>query len=114
MKPLEESEVIKELSLIRYHQRLIVEMLARSDKEFYKLIIYYGLSEIEVQEFYDLCESLNMDLEVQKAEGFVYYHPLYRQFLERLNKKLSAKEVIHACISQKLYLTLMAELENYI
>lgn len=113
MKPLEESEVLKELSLIRYHQRLIVDMLDRSDKDFYKLIIFYGLSEVEVKEFFDLCESLSMELEEQKAEGFVYYHPLYRQFLERLNKKLSAKEVIHACISQKLYLTLMVELENY-
>lgn len=110
---MEESEVLKELSLIRYHQRLIVDMLDRSDKDFYKLIIFYGLSEVEVKEFFDLCDSLSMELEEQKAEGFVYYHPLYRQFLERLNKKLSAKEVIHACISQKLYLTLMVELENY-
>jgi hypothetical protein len=114
VKPLDESEVLKELSLIRYHQRLIIDMLDRSDKEFYKLIVYYRLSEEEVKEFFHLCESLNMELEEQKAEGFVYYHPLYRQFLERLNKKLTAREVIHACISQKLYLTLMAELENYI
>jgi hypothetical protein len=114
VRPLEESEVLRELSLLRYHQRLIVEMLDRPDKEFYKLVIYYGLTEVEVKEFFDLCESLNMKLEEQKAEGFVYFHPLYRLFLERLNKKLSAKEVIHACISQKLYKPLMAELENYL
>jgi hypothetical protein len=114
VKPMEDSEVLKELSILRYHQRLIVEMLDRSDKEFYKLVIYYGLSEVEVKEFFDLCERLNMELEAQKAEGFVYFHPLYRLFLERLNIKLSAKEVIHACISQKLYKTLMEELGNYI
>lgn len=111
---MEESEVVKELALIRYHQRLLIELLDKSDKDLYKLIIYYGLSEKEVQELMNLCEKLNIELQEQKAEGFVYYHPLYRQFVDQLNSKLSAKEVIHACISQKLYLTLMKELENYL
>jgi hypothetical protein len=110
---LEESEVLRELALIRYHQRLIVDMLAHSNSEFFKLVIYYGLTEEEVQEFYKLCDDLNMELEEQKAEGFVYYHPLYLQFKEALNSKISPKEVIHACISQRMYLPLMEELQKY-
>lgn len=111
---LEESEVLKKLTNIQYHQRLIVEMLEKSDKEFYKLIIKHGLAEEEVQDFYYLCDKLHIELENQKAEGFVYFHPLFKQFSDKLNKALSAKEVIHACISQKLYLPLMKEFQKYI
>jgi arginyl-tRNA synthetase len=114
VKSLEESEVLKRLSLIQYHQRLIVDMLEKSDEHFYKLIIKRGLTEAEVHEIFYLCEKLNIELEEQKAEGFVYYHPLYQQFLENLNKNLVADEVIKACISQKLYLELMNELQKYI
>jgi hypothetical protein len=111
---LAESEVLNELAAIRYHQRLIVQMLEKSDEQFYKLIIKYGLSEEEVQEFYQLCEKMNMELENQKAEGFVYFHPLYHQFKANINSKISADEVIKACINQKLFLDLMNELVKYI
>jgi hypothetical protein len=110
---LEESNVLKELALIRYHQRLIVDMLAHSKSDFSKLVIYYGLMEEEVQDFYKLCDKMNMELEEQKAEGFVYFHPLYLQFKKELNSKLCPKEVIHACISQRMYLSLMEELKKY-
>jgi hypothetical protein len=111
---LEESEILKELSLIKYQQRLIVEMLKKSDEEFYKLIIKYELEEREVQEIYHLFDQLNLELEEQKAEGFVYFHPLYKQFSQHLNKKIAPVEVIHACLKQDIHVTLMKELEKYV
>ncbi|MHC0036798.1 DUF1878 family protein [Pseudoneobacillus sp. C159] len=109
-----ELEFLNELAVIRYHQRLIVQMLEKSDEQFYKLIIKYGLSEAEVHEFYQLCEKMNMELENQKAEGFVYFHPLYHQFKAKINPKLPAVEVIKACITQNIYLDLMHELIKYV
>lgn len=111
---MEESEVIKKLSLIQYHQRLLVSMFEKTEEEFYKLVIVYGLTEEEVLEFYDLCDRLSIELEEQKAEGFVYFHPLYQKFTDLIHQNLSAKEVICACISQKLYLPLMNELQKYV
>jgi hypothetical protein len=111
---MEESEVLKKLSLIQYHQSLIVDMLQKSGEEFSKLVIKQQLSEEDVIEFHSLCENLSNLLQEQKAEGFVYYHPLYSYFADRLPCRLSVKEVIYACISQNLYLPLMDELKKYI
>ncbi|WP_442599077.1 DUF1878 family protein [Neobacillus sp. D3-1R] len=111
---MEESEVLKKLQLIQYHQQLIVSMLEKSKDEFYKLVIKHGLTEEEVYEFFQLCENMSIELEKQKAEGFVYFHPLYQQFSDTLNRKLSIKEVIMACITQNLFLPLMSELKTYI
>ncbi|MFD2443103.1 DUF1878 family protein [Bacillus sp. CGMCC 1.16607] len=114
MNRLEESEVIKQLKVLQYHQSLIVTMLTKSQDEFYKLVIQKGLTEDDVQKFHSKCVHLSIQLEEQKAEGFVYFHPLYLQFLDSLPSNLTAKEVILACISQNLYLTLMTELKNYL
>lgn len=114
MRPLEESEVLKKLKLIQYHQMLIVSMLEKSKDEFNKLVIKHGLMEEEVNEFFQLCERLSIDLEEQKAEGFVNFHPLYQQFSDSLNSKLPVNEVIIACISQNLFLPLMKKLETYL
>lgn len=109
---MEESEVLKNLKLIQYHQSLILHMLSKCHDEFYKLVILRGLTEEEVHGFYQLCSRLSMELEEQKAEGFVYFHPLYQQFKDSLNHKLQVNEVIYACISQNLYLPLMNELKG--
>lgn len=111
---MEESEVLKKLKLIQYHQMLIVSMLEKSKDEFNKLVIKHGLMEEEVNEFFQLCERLSIDLEEQKAEGFVNFHPLYQQFSDSLNSKLPVNEVIIACISQNLFLPLMKKLETYL
>lgn len=111
---MEESEVLQKLRLIQYHQKLIVSMLEKSNDEFYKLVIKNGLMEEEVNDFFQHCEKLSIDLEEQKAEGFVYFHPLYQHFSDSLNRKLSVKEVINACVTQNLFVPLMKELKTYI
>lgn len=111
---MEESEVLKKLAQIQYHQKLIISMINSPCQSFNKLIVEKELSEEEVKEYYQLCERLSIELEEQKAEGFVYFHPLYHMFCSSLNHKLPPKETIHACLAQGLFLTLMGEFKNYI
>ncbi|MBM7715075.1 DUF1878 family protein [Siminovitchia sp. FSL H7-0308] len=95
---------------LEYHQRLLLGMIQHTDKAFDLLVIKYNLSEQEVEGFLELCEKLNKDLKKLKADHFVYYTPLFQEFTTRLNKKLSLKETITACIKQGIYVELMNKL----
>lgn len=72
------------------------------------------MDEKEVQEFFDLCEGLIIEIEKEKAEQFVFHAPLFIEFLYKLNPKLNAKEVIDACIKQNIYIDLMKVLQKNI
>jgi hypothetical protein len=111
---MEETEVLRKLAQIQYHQKLIVSMIHSPNQNFHKLIVENELFEEEVKEFYQLCEKLSIELEEQKAEGFVYFHPLYHMFSTSLNSKLSPTETINACLAQGIFLPLMEEFKNYI
>jgi hypothetical protein len=111
---MEVTEVLRKLAQIQYHQKLIISMIHIPNQCFYKLIVEKELFEEEVKEYYQLCEKLSIELEEQKAEGFVYFHPLYDMFSNLLNPKLSPKETINACIEQGIFLPLMKEFKNYI
>jgi hypothetical protein len=109
-----EDELLERLNRLEYHQSLLLKMVEGSKARFDMLVIEKGLSERDVQIFYKQCEQLSMELEEQKAEGFVYFHPLFNKFQEELHPRLKVEEVIHACILQKLFLLLMDELKRYI
>jgi hypothetical protein len=111
---MNEHELINRINLLEYHQKLLLEMINHPEFDFYKLIIKNGITEYEVQRFYQLCDDLNMKLEEQKAEGFIYFHPLFTEFLSFLPEKFDVKEVIQACCSQGLFLSLMLEFHKYI
>lgn len=100
------------VTLLEYHQRLLLKLLAAPNLEFYRLVIENGLSEQEVQAFYQLCENLNIKMEEQKAEGFIHFHPLFNEFLNLLPKKLDVKKVIQSCLNQHLYEPLFKELNK--
>ncbi|MBP3040449.1 DUF1878 family protein [Bacillaceae bacterium Marseille-Q3522] len=106
-------KIIEKMNRLEYHQSLLLEMIPYSSCPFYRLIIENSLSKNEVEEFHQLCQMLSELLEVQRSEGFVYFKPLYKEFSEKLNKRLPADEVIHACLKQKLYVQLMKVLEKY-
>lgn len=38
----------------------------------------------------------------QKAEGYMYFHPLYKKYSAVVQPKLQPEEVINACESQRL------------
>ncbi|WP_062352246.1 DUF1878 family protein [Bacillus kwashiorkori] len=107
-------EILKRIELLEYHQQLFIRLLTDSKMDFTKLIIEKNLTRQDVEEFHNLCDELHIKWEEQKAEGFVYFHPLMKEFANRLNKKLQVKETIQACINEGLYLELMNEFAKYV
>ena len=81
--------------------------------DFYKLVVENGISENEVKHFFKLCDELSIKLEEQKAEGFVYFHPLFHQLTAALPPTLEMKECLKACENQGLYVPLMQEFLSY-
>ena len=59
-------------------------------------------------------KNLNKEMKKQKADKFVFYAPLFIEFLYRLNPKLEAAEVIDACLLQNIYAELMMVLQKNI
>jgi hypothetical protein len=53
-----------------------------------------------------------MILKEQKAEGYMYIHPLYKKISAIVQPKLQPEEVINACESQGLFLPLMTEFKS--
>lgn len=104
----------EKLSRLEYHQSLLLKMIAHSDDHFYKLVIKNALTKQDVEQFYKQCQALTMALEDQKAEGFVYFQPLFEQFKGALHPNLTVEEVVPACIQQGLFLPLMLEFKKYI
>jgi len=108
------NELLKRIERLEYHERLLVDLLQGSNKLFTKLIISKNLDESEVKEFHRICENLNNKMENQKAEGFLYFHPLLKEFSAKISPKLDISETIHACIEENLYVDLMLELRKYL
>lgn len=98
----------KRLERIEYHQRLLAKCLT-DEFSFTKLIVLKDLSAEEVEEFLKICENLNNELEEQRAEGFVCFHPLLKEFQENLNEKLNLVETVDACLKQRIFPELMGE-----
>ena len=73
-----------------------------------------GLNEQETEKFLALCDKMSIKLEEQKAEGYVYFHPLFEQLSDSLPATLKMDEVIKACLLQNLYEPLFQEFEKYL
>ncbi|MBO0961335.1 DUF1878 family protein [Neobacillus sp. MM2021_6] len=102
------------IQLLEYHQKLLVKLLHNPKQEFYKLVIENSLTEQETEKFLALCDELSMKFEEQKAEGYVYFHPLFERLLASLPANLKMEEVIKACLLQNLYEPLFHEFEKYL
>ena len=107
-------DLLKRIKRIEYHQTLLLKMSQTSTQAFYKLIIEKSLGEEDVKRFQLLCEELNNEWKEQKAEGFVYFHPLFNKLTKKLHPALQTEETIEACIAQGIYLPLMTELKKYL
>ncbi|WP_456271913.1 DUF1878 family protein [Bacillus sp. AK031] len=106
------SELLERIEKLEYQQKLLMEMMPERGYEFYRLVMKYGLSEKEVNGFYQLCEVLNKQCQEQKAEGFVFFAPLFKEFVGNMDPRLPAEEVIEACLAQRLYPFLMEQLKR--
>ncbi|WP_066295064.1 DUF1878 family protein [Bacillus sp. FJAT-29937] len=107
-------EVMKRLNKLEYQQKLLLKVIEDRNLDFFKLIVEKSLAEREVEDFYRICEDLSIELEEQKAEGFVYFHPLYNKFKYSLHKNLEPKEAVQACLKQGLFIPLMNEFVKYL
>lgn len=111
---MNEHELLERISNLEYHQKLLLKLLNDPKLDLYKLIIENGITEQEIKQFYTLCDKMSKKLEEQKAEGYVYFHPLFHELSVSLPYKLNIREVINACLTQKLYLPLFQELVKYL
>ncbi|WP_040204453.1 DUF1878 family protein [Neobacillus jeddahensis] len=111
---VEQDLLLQRINLLEYHQKLLVTLLGNPKLEFYKLIIENGVSKQEIDNFYCLCDQLSVKLAEQKAEGYVYFHPLFDELLASLPVNLKMEAVIKACLKQKLYEPLFQEFNKYL
>lgn len=111
---MDERELLKRIQLLEYHQKLLLALVNNPKLEFNKLIIEKGISEQEVQNFFKLCEKMCKKMVEQKAEGFVYFSPLFEEFSTSLPLTLRTEEVVQACLRQNLFESLMIEFKKYI
>ncbi|MEH7549269.1 DUF1878 family protein [Neobacillus vireti] len=110
----EQDILLQRINLLEFHQRLLIKLLDNPNYDFYRLIIENGISEQEANKFYYLCDKLNMKLAEQKAEGFVHFHPLFKQLSAMLPANLKIEEVVRACLKQKLFEPLFEEIQKYL
>jgi len=111
---VEKNLLLVKIEKLEYHQGLLLKIIDNPHNEFNKLVIASSLSKKEVEEFNDLCEDMIKEWEEQKAEGFVYFHPLFQKFSNKLHARLQPEKVIPACIRQRKFLPLMEELNKYL
>lgn len=108
------SDLLERIERLEFHQSLVLKMVSNSHFGFYKLIIERSLLKKDVESFYKLCERVSKKIEEQKAEGFVYFHPLFEEFKSSLHPNLQAEEVIEGCLQQCVFVPLMLELKKYL
>ncbi|MDZ5470203.1 DUF1878 family protein [Bacillus sp. 31A1R] len=107
-------ELLEKIKRLEYHQTLLAQMVSTNKFGFYQLVIEKSLHKNEVEDFYKLCEKMHIKLEEQKAEGFVYFHPLLEEFKSNLHPNLQAEEVVEVCLNQHLFVPLMLEFKKYL
>lgn len=106
--------LIKKMDRLEFHQSLLMEMMSDSDDHFYQLIIRQSLDKADLDDFNQLCEQLTLRLIEQKEEGFIYFESLFKQFKDALHPSLEVKEVVHACLHQKIFVPLMLEFKKFL
>ncbi|MEC1261696.1 YhaI family protein [Bacillus swezeyi] len=97
------------LERLEYYMKLLLNTADMDQYPYYKMLIEQGLSEEEAKETEKLCEELAMELEAQKAQGYVMFDHLLTLFAGQLNEKLEVHETIFALHRQGLYKPLMSE-----
>jgi hypothetical protein len=106
--------LLQRIKQLEYHQKLLFKLLNNPKLELYKLVIENGVTEQEVDRFYFSCDEMSIKLAEQKAEGYVYFYPLFDELSTSLPVTMDINEVIKACLVQNLYTTLFEEFRKYI
>lgn len=106
--------LMERIETLEYHMRLAAQALDKTPYEFNKLVIANNLTKEETGRLFSLCDDMHNLMEEQKAEGFLNFHPLFKEFSSKLTPKLNPEEVVLACLKQQLFLPLMNEFKKFI
>lgn len=101
------SSIEERLAKMEYHMELLLKQIRVNQYPFDVLVIECKLSREEVQELMRLCENLSIEMEKQKAEGFVTFAPLLTEFQMKLHPELPLKKTIYAMQAQRIFQSLM-------
>jgi hypothetical protein len=101
------SSVEERLAKLEFHMELLLKHIRLDQYPFDALVIQNKVGRKEVLELMDLCEKLSIEMEKQKAEGFVTFAPLLTEFHQKLHPDLPLEKTIHAMKAQRLYEPLM-------
>jgi hypothetical protein len=107
------NDIIEKIEMLEYHQKLLLSMVKGTNLKFDCLIVEKSLTQKEASDILLFCEKMSIEMQKEKAEGFIHFHPLYNELQAVLQPKLDAYEVIAACLEQGLFLPLMLELKKY-
>jgi len=100
----------KKIETLEFHQQLLLTMVTDTPFKLYHLIIKKNLTKEETERLLQLCDSLSVKLQKQKAEGFVTFYPLLTELKANLQPTISCKELVESCLEQGIHKELMQTL----
>ncbi|AXN40113.1 DUF1878 family protein [Peribacillus butanolivorans] len=102
----------EEIEILRFHQQLLLNLIRNPEAKLDFLFVEKNFTKKEAEELLESCDILSKRFEIEKAEGYMNFRPLFIQFEKRLNPKITIKECINACLSQGLYVSFMKEMNR--
>ncbi|MGE7764030.1 DUF1878 family protein [Peribacillus sp. NPDC096540] len=102
----------EEIEILRFHQQLLLNLIRNPEAQLDFLFVEKNFTKREAEELLETCDILSKRFEIEKAEGYLNFRPLFSQFEKRLNPKITIKECINACLSQGLYVSFMKEMNS--
>ncbi|MBM7620770.1 hypothetical protein JOC95_002625 [Bacillus tianshenii] len=101
------SSMEERLAKLEYHMELLLKQINMDRFPFDALVVQHNIGREDVRQLMSICERLSIEMEKQKAEGFVTFAPLLTEFHHKLHHELPLEKTIHAMKSQGMYESLM-------
>ncbi|MFJ7752388.1 DUF1878 family protein [Peribacillus muralis] len=102
----------EEIDILRFHQGLLLNLIRNPKARLDFLLVEKNFTKKEAEDLLELCDILSKRYEIEKAEGYMNFRPLFNQFERKVNPKITTKECIDACLSQGLYVSFMREMDR--
>ncbi|PIE95044.1 wall-associated protein [Bacillus fungorum] len=102
-------DVVRRLEQAEYYVDLLFKMIDEEKCPFYSLVIKKKARKKDIERILKLCEILNEQYVVEKAEGLLLFDALLDQFEKALPHQLEVYETAEALEKQGLFKPLMNE-----
>ncbi|MBA9025269.1 DUF1878 family protein [Peribacillus huizhouensis] len=102
----------REINRLKFHQTLLLNIIRNPNAQLDVLFFEKNLSEREAHEILKVCDNLSKRYEIEKAEGYIHFQPLFNCLTMELTEKVTVNELIEACLKQGLYDSFMKEMEK--